>query len=230
MEAVILAGGFGTRLQPVVKNIPKPMAEINGRPFLAYLLDFLTTQNIETVILSVGYKNEVIQEYFGNNYKDINIKYSIEGSPLGTGGAIKKSLSLIKQDNCFVMNGDTLFKADLSQLCTCHKTNLADLTMSLKPMKDFDRYGTVSLNDTNRITGFEEKQYKQSGLINGGIYLIKSDLLKNCDLPEKFSFEKDFIEKYYTKLKFYGVISNNYFIDIGIPEDYKKAQKFLLEK
>ena len=137
---IILAGGFGTRLSAVVKDLPKPMANINGKPFLHYIFQSLQRQNIENVILSVGYKHEIIQDYFQDNYLGIAIKYAIETEPLGTGGAIKHAFSFV-DDDAFVLNGDTFFDVDLSKL----RNDKSDLSIALKPMKNFDRYGTVEL-------------------------------------------------------------------------------------
>jgi D,D-heptose 1,7-bisphosphate phosphatase len=220
MEAIVLAGGFGTRLQSVVNNVPKPMADINGKPFLEYILEFLKKNSITRVILSIGYKKEVIESYFGKKFKDIEIIYSKENEPLGTGGAIKKALSLCKEENVFVLNGDTFFDLDLAELMNKHIKYSADVTLSLKKMYEFDRYGKV-LVEKNRVVGFTEKTFTKKGFVNGGIYVVKNNLL-NC-LEDKFSFEKDFLEQKFKNLKIYSYVSKSYFIDIGVPEDYKKA-------
>ncbi|OAG27021.1 nucleotidyltransferase family protein [Thermodesulfatator autotrophicus] len=224
-EAIVLAGGLGTRLRKVVKDVPKPMADINGKPFLEYLLTFLAKQGIEKVILSVGYKYEVIKGYFGKSFLGIELVYSVECKPLGTGGGIRKSLSYIDSENVFIMNGDTLFEVALNKLFLFHKEKKSLLSVALKPMKQFDRYGVVKLDENKRIIGFEEKRYYESGLINGGIYLLNKNFFMSFDLKEKFSFEKDFLEKYYTIYDFYGLEFNKYFIDIGIPEDYERAKE-----
>lgn len=226
MEAIILAGGFGSRLKSVVPNIPKPMALINDKPFLGYLFEYLLRNNVCKVILSVGYKYESIIEYFGTRYKDITIAYSIEDEPLGTGGGIKKALELVHSDNVFILNGDTFFDISLDCLQRKHIDNDADLTLSLKPMKAYDRYGTVIV-EMDRVISFEEKQFKNSGNINGGIYIAKSTLFDKIDLPTKFSFELDFMENYVESLKIYTYSADRYFIDIGIPEDYEKARREL---
>lgn len=223
-EAIILAGGFGTRLQQVVRDVPKPMAPVNGRPFLAYILDHLIVQGVTKLILSVGYKHEVIVGHFNNTYKNAKIFYSVETAPLGTGGAIKKALSLVEGENVLVVNGDTYLDSDLDGLFAYHVASGADLTMTLKPMRDFERYGSVSINVSNRVVAFEEKKYKEQGLINAGVYLLNKRLFEGCDLPNVFSFENDFLEKYYQTLQFKGFSVDAYFIDIGIPEDFAKSQ------
>lgn len=226
MEAIILAGGLGTRLQSVVSDVPKPMASIAGKPFLEYIFRYLYKNKIDKATLSVGYKWKTIYEYFGQNYYDINIQYSVEDEPLGTGGAIKKALINTESEDFLIMNGDTFFDVDLEKLYDCHLNINSDLTMALKPMKQFDRYGSVTVNGT-RVIGFEEKKYKESGNINGGIYIAKSNIFSNKDLPERFSFESDFMEKEKDKVSINAIIEDKYFIDIGIPEDYYRAQKEL---
>ncbi len=171
-EAIVLAGGLGTRLRKVVKDVPKPMADINGKPFLEYLLTFLAKQGIEKVILSVGYKYEVIKSYFGNSFSGMELVYSIESEPLGTGGGIRQSLFYVDSEDVFIMNGDTFFEVDLNRLFLFHKEKNSVLSVALKPMKKFDRYGVVKLDENKKIIGFEEKKYYESGLINGGVYLL----------------------------------------------------------
>lgn len=220
MEAIILVGGFGTRLQSVVKDVPKPMADINGRPFLCYILEYLLKNGIEKVILSVGYKKEIIQEYFGNRYKTMEIFYSKEDEPLGTGGAIKKAFNFCKNENVLVLNGDTFFEISLKSLINQHQITDADITLSLKQMYNFDRYGKVIV-EKNSIVSFEEKEYSLSGLINAGVYIIRRNLF--LDFETKFSLEQDFLEKSFFKLNIGAYIDKGYFIDIGIPNDYQKA-------
>jgi len=224
-EAVFLAGGFGTRLQSVVKDVPKPMADINGKPFLHYLITFYAHQGIEHVVLSTGYLHEVVSEYFGNNYRGVQISYAVENDPLGTGGAIKKSLELTNTNRVFVANGDTMFMVDLNSIAKFHKEHDAGFTLVAREVEDVGRYGKVILADDNRIVGFEEKNNASGkGFINGGVYLINKSFLNSFDFPEKFSIEKDFFENHYKEGAFYGKPCFNYFIDIGIPEEYKRAQ------
>ncbi len=225
-EAIVLAGGLGTRLQSVVKDIPKPMADINGEPFLKYLLDYLSLNGIEKVVLSVGFRYEVIKDYFGNKYKNIELHYAIENEPLGTGGGIMNALNYTHENLVYLINGDTFFKVDLPELFQFHKQTKADFTLALKPMTDFDRYGTVEMLQ-DRILKFNEKQYKDEGLINGGIYILNKYLLETLPFAQKFSFEKDFLEKYLNKFFINGCVIDNYFIDIGIPEDLQLARKQL---
>ncbi|EHC3424761.1 nucleotidyltransferase family protein [Campylobacter jejuni] len=214
MQAIILCGGLGTRLKSVIKDIPKPMAPINNKPFLEFIFEYLKKQGVKEVILAVSYKYEVIQEYFKDEFLDIKIKYSIEKEPLGTGGAIKEALKFIKNE-AYVLNGDTFFDIDLTKL----KLNGNRICLALKQMNDFDRYGTVNVDEQCLVISFEEKVFKKQGLINGGIYLLKKDIFNEFDLEKKFSFE-EFLQENYKKLKARAEIFDNYFIDIGIPEDY----------
>jgi len=225
MEAIILAGGLGTRLRSVISEIPKPMAPINDKPFLEYILNFLNNQGVKRVILSVGYKWEVIKEYFSNKYENIELIYNVEKERLGTGGAIKDSLKYVNEKQVYVLNGDTYFDVPLKEM------NLDDslIQLALKEIKDFDRYGVVEIDENGEILKFKEKAYYKEGLINGGIYLINKDIFNNFELPKKFSFE-EFLEENLKRLKTTGKKFDGYFIDIGIPGDYEKAKRYFSEK
>lgn len=229
MDIIVLVGGLGTRLSGVISDVPKPMAPVGGVPFLDILLDHLLCHSvIERVVMAVGYKREVVQNYFGDRAYNRKIIYAIEKDPLGTGGAIRNALAHTRSAEVLVVNGDTLFEVDITAMVESHRQRQANLTLALKPMRDFSRYGTVQL-EHDCIIGFEEKQHKQEGLINGGVYLLNQTLfdgLKN-PLPQKFSFETDFLEVYLQQLKAYGFISTGYFIDIGVPDDYYRAQQEL---
>ena len=229
MEAIVLAGGLGTRLQSVISEIPKPMAPINEKPFLYYILQWLEKNGISRVILSVGYKWEVIYQEFGDRFNQLELIYSVENEPLGTGGAIALAMQKLKGDQFFIINGDTFFNVKLNDLLQFHKKHQFDFSIVLKTMHDFDRYGTVEVDEHGTITGFQEKAPKKNGLINGGIYLASQSIQQYFPNQEKFSFEKEFMEKAVEDLAFGGFITDRYFIDIGIPEDYQKAQLELPE-
>lgn len=227
-EAIILAGGLGTRLRSVVPDQPKCMAPVNGKPFLFYIINYLQKSGIEKFIFSVGYLHEAIEDYLNKNYSSLHYKISLEDEPLGTGGAIKLACEKTTEQNVVVCNGDTLFKIDLQELSNFHKTRNVDCTLCLKPMNNFDRYGVVELNEKGLIKSFKEKKFYESGLINGGVYALNVARFKKENLPEKFSFEKDYLEKNTQqskdeKIKLFGLIQDEYFIDIGIPEDYERA-------
>jgi D-glycero-alpha-D-manno-heptose 1-phosphate guanylyltransferase len=224
-EAIILAGGMGLRLREAVPDLPKVMAPVNGRPFLEHLLDYLEHYFIEHVVMAVGYKHEIIINHFGNEYKNIKIDYVVEEEPLGTGGAIKRGFGMIEEDKAFVFNGDTMFRISLVKHYDFHITRMADFSLVLREVDNVERYGSVERDENKRITRFNEKGSKTGkGLINGGVYLISKRFFNTHKFPEKFSIEKDCLEKMVDKHPFYGVLCKQYFIDIGVPEDYQKAQ------
>ncbi|WP_196603702.1 nucleotidyltransferase family protein [Pectinatus haikarae] len=222
METIILAGGFGTRLQRTIKNIPKSMARVNNKPFLEYIIKNLINNGIDKIILAVGYKKENIMGYFGTSYQNIPIDYSMEEEPLLTGGAIKKALNMTTEKDVFIVNGDTFFDIDFSAMIDLHSKKNADLTIAVKKMKNFDRYGTIEIKDY-RIIKFNEKKYCELGIINGGIYCMKRTCLNEIE-KKSFSIERGYMEGNCKKKYFYAFESDKYFIDIGIPEDYYKAQ------
>ena len=150
-EAIILAGGLGTRLRDVIGEFPKPLAPIGNVPFLQYLLDYLVTNEVTRVILSVGYKWELIQEKFGDTYNGMSLEYSIEETRLGTGGGIKLALNKISSENCFVLNGDTIFNISLKELAEQHRVQKSKCTLALKQMDNGERYGNIVINETGEI-------------------------------------------------------------------------------
>jgi D-glycero-alpha-D-manno-heptose 1-phosphate guanylyltransferase len=201
------------------------MVGINGDPFLTYLLEFLSYQGIGEIVLSVGYKAEAIREHFRNEYRNILIKYAHEDRPLGTGGAIKNALQMASGQDVFVLNGDTLFPIDMKRLFDYHRSKSSSATLALKAMTHIDRYGTVSISDEGRVVGFHEKCSMKSGLINGGTYVIRCDVFDGVNLPDNFSFEVDFLQEQYEQKEMYGLAFNDYFIDIGVPDDYERAKR-----
>ncbi|MEO7309061.1 MAG: nucleotidyltransferase family protein [Chitinophagaceae bacterium] len=227
-ECIILAGGLGTRLRTVLADLPKCMAPVAGRPFIDYVIDYFLAQGIEKFILALGYKAEVIIGHMEQNYPDLDIQYSIEIEPLGTGGAIKKACKMLDSDMAVITNGDTLYKIDLSQAIMELGERQPDCTLLLKPMQNFERYGVVELDSQNKITAFKEKQFYESGLINGGVYLLTVPSFLKEVFTEKFSFEKDFLEALYPLRNLCGLVQDAYFIDIGIPEDFERAQVELM--
>lgn len=227
MQAIILAGGFGTRLSQVLPNIPKPMAPIAEKPFLAYLLDYLQQQGVTQVIFSVHHLAEQIQNYFNDNYHGLTISYVHEAKPLGTGGAMAYALSTMQTNQpIFVLNGDTFVQVDYRAMFAAQQQHAKALMLALRPVPDCTRYGKVITQD-DLIAGFKEKGETGPGLINAGVYLLQPDLFSQFNLPEVFSFEQDFLIRYLDKLQPGFFIANDYFIDIGIPEDYARADREL---
>ncbi|HSU28854.1 MAG TPA: HAD-IIIA family hydrolase [Chitinophagaceae bacterium] len=226
-EAIILAGGLGTRLRESVPDLPKCMAPVAGRPFLFYVINYLRSQGITRFIFSVGYKHEIIESWLAEQFPTLDYVSVIEEEPLGTGGAIRHAGKAAQGKTVLITNGDTLYKIDLPHLETLHAKNNADCTIALKPMEDFDRYGVVALDENNRVVSFKEKQFYQSGLINGGTYLLNMPGFLHSMHAEKFSFEQDYLEK--NEHAIYGCPQDAYFIDIGVPDDFLRAQKELLQ-
>lgn len=224
-EAVILAGGFGTRLSGVLQGTPKPMAPVNGRPFLDYQLAYLAFNGIKKVIFAAGYLHEQITQHYGNRFGDLRIDYSIETEPLGTGGAVKQAFRKTEGITVLVLNGDTLFELDLPKFHDFYRRRETKLAIAMREVDDVSRYGGMEVDWDGQITAFYEKsEAGGKGKINGGIYLIDKNFLLEQDLPAKFSLEKDFFEKVYTQHKIYGMLCRRYFIDIGVPEEYAKTQ------
>lgn len=231
-EAIILAGGLGTRLRSVISDIPKSLAPINGIPFLHFLIQYLEKNGIEHFIFSVGHLHEKVASFLQDSYPKLNFQLVIEPSPLGTGGAIKLATQHSKSENVLVCNGDTMFRIDVQDLAAFHLRKSAVCTLGLKPMVDFDRYGAVSIDKNQAVTAFEEKKFYKSGFINGGVYALNTTRFLKENLLERFSFEKDYLEKIVDRNKdgepdLFGFIQDCYFIDIGIPEDYERAKREL---
>lgn len=224
-EAIILAGGKGTRLQTAVQHLPKCLAPVNGIPFINFIITFLKNQGIEKFIFSLGYKSDMVIQYVDDHFKELCKTYVIENEPLGTGGAIKKAIEFAHGKDIIVINGDTIFNINLADLSEAHHLHKEGCTIALKELKNFDRYGAVEFNTEGIITGFAEKKFCSRGFINAGIYALNILSFKDKNLPEQFSFEKEYLEKFVSDGRFYGIPFQHYFIDIGIPEDYKKFEQ-----
>ena len=223
-EAIVLAGGLGTRLRGVIGDFPKCMALINGKPFLYYLFHLLAAQRVKKVILSLGYRSEVVTDWLRENTFPFAIDFVIENTPLGTGGGIQLAMKKASTENVFVLNGDTFFEVDFDTMALFHLSKKSEATLALKEMENTERYGTVQLNESLAITCFEEKMPNSSGLINGGVYLVNRNNFLTKNFPEKFSFETEYLYPASGKGQIFGFPSQGYFIDIGIPSDYEKAQ------
>lgn len=224
MEAIVLAGGLGTRLRSVVSDRPKPMALINNKPFLEYLVENLRDQGVLDFIFAVGYMHEIIEEYFEHGAKfGVNINYSVENDRLGTGGAIKNAEMLIQGNNIIILNGDTFFNVNLKEMYELHLQKEALFTMALRSVEDAKRYGAVEIDNHNKVVKFTEKgKNSNSTFINGGVYIINKKVLDLIPVNKNISLEQEIIPLILEKQKVFGYVSNEYFIDIGIPEDYKK--------
>lgn len=224
IDVIILAGGLGTRLASVVSDVPKPMAPVAGKPFLEQILQSLPLQSIDKIILAVGYKHDKIVEHYGTDYQGVPLVYSVEEEPLGTGGGIGLALQKSTENTILILNGDTFFDVNLEEMLAVHNEENALLTLALKQVKNPDRYGTVLL-EKHTIVRFQEKQEGlPTGSINGGVYLASRELIKVLPSVEKYSFETEILEAKVNTTKLKGYISEGLFIDIGIPQDYERAQ------
>jgi len=227
-DALILCGGQGSRLQEVVSDRPKPMADINGRPFLSFLLDQLLASGFREVILCTGYKGEQIEKTFGELYKELVIKYSRESKPLGTGGAIRQALSLVQTEAVMVMNGDSFIDANLSAYLAWYLENKHEASLLLTYVPDTSRYGRVEADANGCIIRFEEKgQGLGPGWINAGVYLLRKSLLECIPSGKFFSLEREFFPDQVNK-GLYAYQCHGKFIDIGTPESYASAERFFV--
>lgn len=226
MQAILLAGGLGTRLRSVVNDRPKPMALIENKPFMEYLVHELFRYGIDNLIFAVGYKGSMVEEYFGDGSKwGITISYAYEEELLGTAGAIKNAAKFITEDSFFILNADTFYQMDYRLLLEIKQKKQLQMALVLRKVPDISRYGEALINDSMLI-GFNEKSIEnRPGTINGGIYLMERSLLS--EIPEgKVSLENEMIPKWMKEGKrLGGIVEEGYFIDIGIPEDYYKFQK-----
>lgn len=226
-EAIVLAGGFGTRLAHVVPDVCKPMAPVAGRPFLRFIMDQLAAAGFDRAVVADGYRRERIEGFFGPAYRGMAIEYSPEETPLLTGGAVKKALSRCESDWVFVLNGDTWLDVDFAAMeaAACDAPEGVSSVIAVKRMRDFERYGTVDVDSDGTLTAFHEKRPCEEGLINAGVYLLRRDALNN--MPEKFSLESDYFEHVVGDGALYAVECPGGFIDIGVPGDYELAQTML---
>lgn len=224
--AVILAGGFGSRLQSMVNKVPKPMAPVNNAPFLHYQLRYLKHFGIRKVVFSVGYLHEIIVQQYKNSFLDIEISYAIEKEPLGTGGGIRLALEKCEADSVLVLNGDSFFDFNLRTFYQLHINGRTTISLALRHVDDASRYGTIKTDERHKVISFLEKgSQKIAGNINAGVYLLdRNFFLENTPKTKNFSIEKDFFETGLNTFQINAYEFDGYFIDIGIPEDYQKAQ------
>lgn len=225
MDVIILCGGEGTRLRSILPNVPKPMAPVLGKPFLQLLLDNLDRNGFSKIFLAVRYRGAQIIDYFSYFYKDLRLQYVIEDLPLGTGGAVKNALKECKSKNVMVLNGDTFFDINYKEFIQFHKQSKADISVAIKKYLDGDRYGSIEMGEDLKIKSFEEKTNTNMWM-NGGAYILKRKIFEDWACTH-FSLEKDFMPWALENKNVFGFPSQGYFIDIGVPDDFIKAQKEL---
>jgi len=226
VEGIILAGGYGTRLRSVVPDAPKPMALIQGKPFLSLVLDRLVTAGFDRAVLAVGYRYEVIQSYFGERYGALKLSYSVESAPLGTGGAIRLALPLTNDSDVFVINGDTFLEVDYAAMLAAHRCAGGLLSIAVCRVADAGRYGVLELAD-GKIRRFREKGVSGPGWMNAGVYVVARQFDRYFPPEDAFSFEQDLLVPKVRAFQPIAFITSGLFIDIGIPEDYARAQTLL---
>jgi len=228
MEAIVLAGGLGMRLRSAVPDLPKSMAPVGGVPFLAILLARLAAQGVTRVVLSLGYRAEVIQDHFGTSYRGMELVHEVEHQPLGTGGAIRAALARCLADPVLVCNGDTYLEPDLSLLAAQWRRHGQPIVVACA-VEDTARYGRIEVQE-ELVSAFREKGMAGPGLINAGCYVVPRNLLEEYPAGQAFSFETDFLARSIGARKLRVCIATGRFIDIGVPEDYARAQRELSEE
>lgn len=225
MEAIVLAGGFGTRLRQVVPHVPKPMALVAGRPFLEILLCVLASKGFGRVVLSLGFMAEKISGHFGGQFAKIELDYVVEDHPLGTGGAVRLALANCQEDHVFIFNGDTFLDLEVNEIERLWQAHHHPIIVG-RVAPDTERYGRL-LTAHKRVIGFAEKGMNGPGLINAGCYVFKRSQLDHFPLHQAFSLEADFLANIVQQLPVDLFVTEGLFIDIGIPEDYDRAQILL---
>ena len=229
MEAIVLAGGLGTRLRGVVDDVPKPMAPVQGRPFLALVLDQLVAAGFTAAIFAAGYRHEAIRGYFGEDYRGLALRYSVEREPLGTGGAIRLACEQAEAPDVFVLNGDTYLELDFHAMMDAHVHAGSHLSMAICHVSDVTRYGALEVDD-DIVQRFLEKGRSGTGWINAGMYVLGSDLRARLRPQGAFSFENDLLAPQVASIRPLAFRSSGLFIDIGIPEDYARIQQIFARR
>lgn len=226
MEAIILAGGLGTRLRGVVDNVPKPMAPVQGRPFLAFVLDQLVDSGFHRIIFAAGYRHQAICSYFGEDYRGLALVYSVENGPLGTGGAIRLACDHAQARDVWVLNGDTYLGLDYRAMLDAHARAGAQLSLAVCEVPDVSRYGALEISK-GIVRGFREKGPPGPGWISGGAYVLGSELRHRLPKGIAFSFEREVLVPQLQSLQPLAFPASGPFIDIGVPEDYARAPEIL---
>lgn len=228
ITVAILAGGLGTRLQSVVKDKPKVLAEVSGHPFLEYILEQLNKNSFKSVVFCTGYLANQIESTFGKRYKNLNLLYSSEQVPLGSAGGLRKALPLLDSETILVMNGDSFCDIDFEKFLHFHKEKKSNATLVVSSVSDTSQSGTVELNSDGTITSFLEKSGNKEGTVSVGVYLINRSFIEKIPEKQNVSLEKEVFPDW-IGMGFYGLRVDNSFIDIGTPENYKKAEQFFLK-
>lgn len=223
-EAIVLAGGKGTRLKPISGETPKPLVMVGGKPFVYWILQELEQQGFSRVVLATGYKSDLFRsQVLKDNPINIEVLFSEEEAPLGTGGAIRNAMEYINEDEFFVFNGDSYCEVSCEKVVAHAMQTGADICVVAMQVDDVSRYGQIRCDDATRVVTMIEKGGSGPGLINSGVYYIKRESMQSFEPDSQFSFEQEVLEK--AKNGFYAYISKGYFVDIGIPESYRMADR-----
>jgi D-glycero-alpha-D-manno-heptose 1-phosphate guanylyltransferase len=223
MEAIVLAGGRGTRLASVIRDVPKVLAPVGDRPFLESLLHRLAQKGIRRVILSVGYLADTIRDHFGEQFDGLEIAYAVEEEPLGTGGAVMNALTIASADAVLVLNGDTFADLDYTAMHARHIESGAAVSIAVAEVPDCTRFGRVVV-ERSHVVGFSEKGFAGLGLISVGAYVMNRNIFAPFRMQTAFSLETDFFVPHLQDLHPLAFFTSGYFIDIGVPEDFARAQ------
>lgn len=227
MEAIVLAGGFGTRLRQVVPDLPKPMAPIGDKPFLEILLGSLASKGFTRIVLSLGFMAEVISSCFGDSFAGMELAYVVEESPLGTGGAVRLAMTQCKGNHIFIFNGDTFVDLEAAQVERLWQTQRHAIIVG-REVPDTARYGRLQVAE-GCVSGFCEKGAGGPGLINAGCYVLRTNQLDDWPLYTPFSLESDYLVRAVMVEQVDFFETSGLFIDIGVPEDYHRAQTLLVD-
>ena len=223
---VILAGGKGTRLKEVIQDYPKVLAKVNGKPFITYLFDILIDFGFPKVVVCTGFRGDVISDFFSDGYRNLQVILSHESAPLGTGGAVRKSVSEVDTENILLFNGDSFVHFDLYEYVAWYEKMNLKLSLLLTELSEVSRYGSVEMSGNGNVTSFTEKGTKKGGgFINAGVYLIKKNLLNIVPAEKEYSLERDFLPQFVGNGLF-GFPCIGPFIDIGTPESLAAAESF----
>jgi len=225
-DVVVLCGGLGTRLRSVLGETQKVMAQVGNRPFLDIIIEHLKKQGFSRVVLCIGFKSEEVKKYYQDNKFGLDIVFSEEQSPMGTGGALKNAQALIATDEFFVLNGDSFCSLDYGALYDFHKKNQAVATIAVSKVDNDEDFGSIKIDSSNRITCFSEKdggKDSSEGFVNAGVYCFSREVFSEMPSQDVFSLEKDLFPALVNK-GFFAFECNEKFVDIGTPERYKKSQ------